>query len=142
MMALCAKIARDQAVDELRRADKRKRDAAGKCDPDAYRPLEYGMERRDPVDAGRQLEVLAQLFREGRMPDHGVDILEGVASRCTHDEIAEDLGITGRAVENRLGTMRRVYRARLARLGMLPWMVPLRAVASTPDAIATLQRAA
>jgi DNA-directed RNA polymerase specialized sigma24 family protein len=142
MKAFCALIARNHAIDELRKADFRKRDLVGTCDPDEYTPLEYGAAQRDPVDAGRQLEVLAQLFREGAMPAGGVDILEGVASRCTHDEIAEDLGITGRAVENRLGTMRRVYRARLARLGMLPWMVPLRAVASTPDAIATLQRAA
>jgi FixJ family two-component response regulator len=64
--------------------------------------------------------VLAQLFREGRMPEHGVDILEGVASSCTHEEIAEDLGITDRAVEWHLGVMRRTFRARMAKLGMLP----------------------
>jgi FixJ family two-component response regulator len=94
------------------------------------------------VDAGRQLEVLAQLFREGRMPGHGVDILEGVASRCTHREIAEDLGITERTVERRLGVTRRTFRSCMARLGILLGMQPLHVIVSEPRAIATLRRAA
>ena len=79
MKAFCALIARNHAIDELRKADFRKRDLVGTCDPDEYTPLEYGAAQRDPVDAGRQLEVLAQLFREGRMPEDGVEVLEGVA---------------------------------------------------------------
>jgi DNA-directed RNA polymerase specialized sigma24 family protein len=142
MKALCAKIARDHAIDLLRKADKRRRDFVGRCDPDEYTPLEYGAKQRDPVDAGRQLEVLAQLFRERRMRRDGVDILEGVASRCTHQEIAEDLGITDQAVKGRLGTMRRVFRARMARLGLLPGMQPLHVIVSVPAAIARLREAA
>lgn len=142
MKALCAKIARDHAIDLLRKADKRRRDFVGRCDPDEYTPLEYGAEQRDPVDAGRQLEVLAQLFREGRMPEDGVDILEGVASRCAHQEIANDLGITDQAVKGRLGTMRSVFRARMARLGLLPGMQPLHVIVSVPAAIARLREAA
>jgi hypothetical protein len=51
--------------------------------PEEQVPLRSSGARRDPVDAGRQLEVLAQLFREKAMPPDGVDILEGLASRCT-----------------------------------------------------------
>ena len=40
------------------------------------------------------------------------------------------------------GTMRKVFRTRLAKLGMLPGMQPLRVLASDPRAIAMLRRAA
>ena len=76
------------------------------------------------------------------MPRDGVDILEGVASRCTHQEIADDLGITDQAVKGRLGTMRRVFRARMARLGLLPGMQPLHVIVSVPAAIARRREAA
>jgi DNA-directed RNA polymerase specialized sigma24 family protein len=142
MKALCAKVATNHAIDVLRKADKRKRDFVGRCDADEYTPLEYGAERRDPVDTGRQLEVLAQLFREGRMPEDGVDILEGVASRCTHEEIALDLGIPTDTVEWRVRVMRKAFRTRLAKLGMLPGMLPLRVIASATGAIEALRKAA
>ena len=142
MRALCVTVAKNKVIDEGKKAAKRKKDFVGPCDPDEYTPLEYGAEMRDPVDAGRQLEVLAQLFRDGRMPEHGVDILEGVASRCTHQEIGDDLGITDRAVEWRLGVMRRAFRSRMARLGIWPGMQPLHLIVSEPGAIAVLRRAA
>jgi RNA polymerase sigma factor (sigma-70 family) len=142
MKAFCALIARNHAIDELRKADFRKRDLVGTCDADQYTPLEYGAAQRDPVDAGRQLEVLAQLFREGRMPEDGVDILEGVASRCTQEEIAQDLGITVDAVDRRLRTMRKAFRQRMAKLGMLPDMQSLLAIVSAPGAIPALREAA
>lgn len=94
------------------------------------------------MDAGRQLEVLAQLFREGHMPEHGVDILEGVASRCSYEEIGSELGITDRAVEGRMGTMVDVFRKRMARLGLLPGMDSLRLVVSRPGAFEALRKAA
>jgi RNA polymerase sigma factor (sigma-70 family) len=142
MKAFCALIARNHAIDELRKADFRKRDLVGTCDPDEYTPLEYGAAQRDPVDAGRQLEVLAQLFREGRMPEDGVEVLEGVASGCTHAQIAEDLGINVDLVMYRLRTMRKVFRARMVKLCMLPGMLPLRLIVSSPAAIDTLRLAA
>ncbi len=49
------------------------------------------------------------------MPEHGVDILEGVAAGCTYEQIASGLGITERAVEGRMGTMLDAYRKRMAR---------------------------
>jgi RNA polymerase sigma factor (sigma-70 family) len=143
MRALCRKMARDMAIDRLRKAARRERDFVGLCeDPDEFTPLEYGAEQRDPVDAARQLEVLAQLFRDGLMPEHGVDILEGIASRCTMKQIGDDLGITDRAVEGRLGTMQQLYRSQMARLGLLPWLQPLHVIVSRPMAIETLRKAA
>ena len=142
MMALCAEIARNHAIDELRKAHNRKRDLLEKVDRDEYAVVEHGVVLRDPVDAGRQLEVLVQLFREGRMPEHGVDILEGVASKCTYEELGEQLGITADAVERRMRTMRKAFRLRMARLGMLPSMQPLQLIVSAPAAIAVLRRAA
>lgn len=142
MTMLCATVAKNHAIDEGRKAGRRKRYLVGPCDADEHTPLELGTEQRDPVDAGRQLEVLAQLFRQRRMPADGVDILEGVACRCSHEEIADDLGITARAVRGRLDTMRKVFRVRLARLGMLPSTQPLRVILSAPGAITALRQAA
>ena len=142
MRALCVTVAKNHMIDETEKAATAKKYLAGPCEPDEYTPLEYGVEMRDPVDAGRQLEVLAQLFREGAMPEHGVDILEGVASRCTHKEIAGELGIEVRAVERRLAVMRRTFRARMTKLGILPGVQPLHRIVSEPGAIAVLRRTA
>jgi RNA polymerase sigma factor (sigma-70 family) len=142
MRALCATVAKNHAIDRLRKADTRKHDSLEEVRPEEHWQLQRRVEQRDPVDTGRQLEVLAQLFREGRMPEDGVDILEGVASSCTHEEVGEDLGISDQAVKGRLSTMRSVFRARMAKLGMLPGMQPLRVIVSAPSAIATLRQAA
>lgn len=143
MKVYCAAIATNHTIDAQRRAARRERDFVGLCDnPDEYSPLEYGAEQRDPVDARRQLEVLAQLFREGRMPEDGVDILEGVASRCTLKQIGADLGIGMWAVKGRIETMRKVFRARMVELGMLPSMQSLRVIVTVPRAIETLRMAA
>jgi hypothetical protein len=48
--------------------------------------------------------------------------------------------IADRVVERRLGVMRRVFRARMAKLGILPGM--LRVIVSAPSAIAKLRDAA
>lgn len=117
MRALCRRTAVNYAIDCCRRrATEEKEDVdAGLCeDPDEYAPFEPSGERRDPVDAARQLEVAAELFREGVMPDGGVAILEGVASGCCYREVADDLGISSHSVQGRLKTMRRQFRARIA----------------------------
>ena len=121
MKALCATIAHRYAVDRLRHqevADEVQGQLGDEEEPDDHELPRPSGEARDPVDAARQLEEAAQLFREGRMPEHGADILEGVASGCDHGEIGEDLGITPRAVEGRLRTMRRVFARRIAERGM------------------------
>jgi DNA-directed RNA polymerase specialized sigma24 family protein len=146
MKAFCAAIAKKFAMATLRKDARRERlGHAGICETDAdeHTPLEYGAPvQRDPVDAGRQLEVAAQLFREGRMPAHGVDILEGVAAGCTYKEIGADLGISDRAVEGRVGTMRDLFRARMVRLGLVPGVDPLLQVVSLPGALEKLRQAA
>jgi DNA-directed RNA polymerase specialized sigma24 family protein len=119
MKAFCAKIARDYAVDCLRKKETRDRYSPGLCeDPDEHGPVPPSGEQRDPVDAARQLEVAAELFREGRMPKGGVDILEGVASGCSYKEVGADQGITSNAVQGRLKTMRKLFRRRIGERGI------------------------
>jgi DNA-directed RNA polymerase specialized sigma24 family protein len=148
MKAFCAAIARRYAMATRRRDARRERFGyAGTCDADEYTELEYGApEQHDPVDAGRhlerQLEALAKLFREGRMPEHGLEILEGLASDRSRKEIASDLGITDRAVAGRMGTMLENLRKHMGRLGVAPGMDGLRLVVSKPGAIETLRRSA
>jgi len=114
MRAFCAKIARDLAIDRLRKKATEQEWCDGLCeDPDEYAPILPSGEQRDPVDAARQLEVAAELFREGRMPQDGVEILEGIASGCTFGEVGKELGITDRAVEGRLKTMRTRFREQI-----------------------------
>ena len=134
MRKFCAKIARDHAIDALRRAAKRERDFVGHCDPDASTQLEYGAARRDPVDARRQIEVLAQLFREDKMPERGVDILLEFASGTTYADIGEDLGISPDRVEWCMRTMPKVFRRRMVKLWMWPGMDLLRLVSPPPGA--------
>ena len=119
MKALCATIAERHAISALRKATVRARDMVAECEVDELEPLTASAQQRDPVDAGRELEALAQLFREDRMPPDGVDILEGVACRCTHEEIALDLDIGANLVKWRLHQMRKAYRQRLVKLGLV-----------------------
>jgi hypothetical protein len=96
------------------------------CEVDELEPLTPSVQQRDPVDAGRELEALAQLFRENRMPPDGVDILEGVARRCTHEEFALDLDVDANLVKWRMHQMRKVYRQRSIKLGLAHLVSPAR----------------
>jgi RNA polymerase sigma factor (sigma-70 family) len=144
MKNFCAAIAKNLTKNRLRDAARRERRGyVGTCDADEYTPLEYGAPiQRDPVDAARQLEVLAQLFREKRMPENGAHILQEVASGSTQEEIAQDLEVTVDTVDGRMRMMRDRFRRRMAKLGMLPDMLPLAVIVSHPSAIDTLREAA
>lgn len=142
MKAFCAKVARDHAIEVLRKARRRSRDLVATCEVDEIAPLGPAREQRDPVDAGRQLEALAQLFREGKMPKDGVDILEGTASGCTMQEIGDELRITQWAVRGRIDTMRKMFRERMKELGLLDEESSLGEVIALPGAIATLRQVA
>lgn len=142
MMALCAEIAKNHAIDRIRRAAKQRADLEAKCERKDYGLIEREPPRHDPVDAGRLLEVLADLFREGQMPPDGIDILEGFASGCGYAEIAEGLRISAELARWRLREMKEIYRKRLAKLGLLPDRAPLRLVVSNPGAIASLRSVA
>ena len=142
MKALCVRIAEQHAIDVLRKAAVRARDLVEECPPDALVPLGSPVHQRDPVDAGRQLEALAQLFREGKMPPDGVDILEGVACRCRWAEIAAPLGISEEVARGCYRLMLASYRRRMGKVGLLPDLTPLRLVVAKPGAIDALRGAA
>ncbi len=142
MKNFCVKIAEEHAIDVLRKADVRALVVVDDCRPEELVPLRPSRVQRDPVDAGRQLEVLAQLFREKAMPPDGVDILEGVACRCTWAEIAEPLAISEDLAETRYRRMKDTYRRRMTKLGLLQDMLPLRLIVSEPRAISRLRGAA
>ena len=76
------------------------------------------------------------------MPPGGVDILEGVASRCTWAEVAEPLGISEDLAETRYRRMKDTYRRRMTKLGLLPDRITLRLVVSEPGVITRLRGAA
>lgn len=149
MKAFCASIARRYAMATLRMKSNRARlGDAGTCEKDAdeYTQIEYGVpERHDSVDAerrlDRQLEVLAQLFHERRMPEHGLAILEGLACNRPRKKIASDLGISDHAVQGRVKTMLENLRRRMGGEGCPPGMDSLRLVVARPGAIDALRRA-
>lgn len=121
MMRYCANAANHHAIDVLRSAAQHDEDLHEVGDPDESVPIDVRREQRDPIDAARQLEILAALFREGKMPERGLEILVGVADGCSAREIAEELGIGMSLVHWRLREMRRIYRVRLGKLGILVW---------------------
>lgn len=147
MKAFCAAVAKRYAKATYRlNARHERRGYAGLCDADEHTALEYGDgEQHDPVDTGRhldrQLEALAQLFRERRMPEHSLEILEGIASNRSQKEIASDLGISWRAVAGRMGTMLDNLRKRTDGGAPAPSMEGLRLVVCRPGAIERLRRA-
>ena len=76
------------------------------------------------------------------MPPDGVDILEGVASRCTHEEIALGLGTNANLVKWRMHRMRKVHRLRMEKLGLLSNVTPLHVLVATPGAVDMLRTVA
>ena len=142
VQAFCATVTRNYLIDEGIKAERRREDVVARCTRKEYGLVEHeSVPRRDPVDARRQLEVVAGLFREGRMPERGVEILEGLVSKCSMEEIGQELGLTLWAVRGRIDTMRKRFREQMARLGILPSMQPLMLVVSSPTAIAALRKA-
>jgi DNA-directed RNA polymerase specialized sigma24 family protein len=111
----------------VRRAARRRRKTkvarkydAGLCEePDRFLGPTLHWEQRDPVDTRRYLAVLKELFDAGEMPEDGEHILQGEADGVPHEELAEELGISAKAVGMRLVRMRDRFYARLAALGML-----------------------
>jgi len=73
---------------------------------------------------------------------NGVDILDGAACRCTWAEVAEPLGIFEELAETRHQRMKDTCRRRMAKLGLLPDVIPLRLIVSRPRAMSRLRGAA
>jgi DNA-directed RNA polymerase specialized sigma24 family protein len=131
--ALMVTIAVRWAIDRLRHREVVFLHDAGPCeDPDAFLSPTLEWEERDPIDTKRYLAALKDLFDSGKMPEHGAEILWGVADGVPHEEIAAELGISRSTVDNRLFRMRVKFRTRLAALGMLTLMLLLAALFAVP----------
>jgi len=119
--ALCCVIAERMVFKDREREQKRSRWNAGPCEaPDDHVPVARSPARtRDPVDVRRQIEVLLAQIDAGEMPEHGETILFRTADGVSAREIGQELGISSRAVERRLSLMRRLFKGKLAALGLL-----------------------
>jgi RNA polymerase sigma factor (sigma-70 family) len=117
--ALACRIARNHAISELRKTKTRQKDGdVGLTDQeDAIEP-QPNDDYRDPVDQKRLIGILGEQFREGVMPADGEEILDAVAADMSHEEIADELGITRSAVKNRLARMRATFAERVEKEGM------------------------
>jgi DNA-directed RNA polymerase specialized sigma24 family protein len=117
LRALCLRIARDYAIDETRKQQVRAKYDVGLCeDPDAYANDQD--DGRDPVDRRRLLGILREQIANGEMPEHAEAILVAAAEGVPRRVLADELGLTERAVEGRLLAMRRRFRVKLGELGL------------------------
>ena len=116
--ALGRRIAKDYAIDELRKKEVREKYDEGLCEePDAHGPIEK--ERgRDPVDTKRYLGVLKDCFDRGEMPEMGGEILWGAAEDVSQEEIGEETGLSEQTVKRRLKRMRKRFGQRLDEVGL------------------------
>jgi DNA-directed RNA polymerase specialized sigma24 family protein len=132
--ALSCTIAERMVLKDRLRDEKRGRYNTGLCeDPEEYAPLPRSPGRgRDPVDMSRQIAVLKAQFDAAEMPEQGQEILMGVMDGLSAREIGEEIGLTETAVANRLSRMRRLFKAKLASLGMLVLMLLVAVLFSAP----------
>jgi RNA polymerase sigma factor (sigma-70 family) len=117
--ALAGTIARNYAIDRVRKWKTREKcgDAGLTDEEDSIEPLPND-DWRDPVDAKRLVGILEEQFRAGEMPEQGEEILEATAADMSHEEIAEELGITKSAVRNRLMRMRQTFAEKVEEEGL------------------------
>jgi DNA-directed RNA polymerase specialized sigma24 family protein len=111
-VALVRKIATDLAIDHSKLARGRAKYNAGPYEnPDDVPALAPtpGQER-DPIDAGRQLEVLNREIAAGNLTARQLSIVERNAEQASHAEIASQLQLAPQTVRNELGAARRVAR--------------------------------
>jgi len=121
MKNFCATIAKRYAITRGRYDARWTKVVVGPCEnADIYpTPMPSG-DRRDRLDVRRYLDVAAEVLSGKRLPKNIVEIIEGVAAGETHPEIGAQLGITERAVEGRLGRLRKRFLERLVELGLMP----------------------
>jgi DNA-directed RNA polymerase specialized sigma24 family protein len=132
--ALACTIAKRMVIKDRQRAKKRSRYDTGLSDgADDHAPVERSPGRvADAVDLARQRRVLEGQFEAGDMPEHGEAILEGVVDGLSAKEIGAELGLTESAVKNRLARMRKLFKAKLAALGMLTLMMLVAVLFAAP----------
>lgn len=116
---LCATIAINWCIDEDRKRDTRASYEGGLCpDPDEFGPREPPPGRWDSTDMKRMLAEFKGQLARGEMPPQVEQIVVGIAEGKCAREIGEELGIPTGTVESRLANARRLFRARLAVLGL------------------------
>jgi DNA-directed RNA polymerase specialized sigma24 family protein len=116
---LCATIAINWCIDEDRKRDTRAPHEEGLCpDPDEYGPREPPPARWELLDMKRMLAQFQGQLARGEMPAQIEQIVVAIAEGKTSREISEELGIPSKTVESRLANARRLFRARLAALGL------------------------
>jgi DNA-directed RNA polymerase specialized sigma24 family protein len=117
--ALCATIAKNWRLDEEKKAEAANKYCVGLCeDPDDFTPLERANDPYERIDAKRMVEVLRQQFEAGEMPEKGDEILDCLQAGMNYKKTALELGISAEAVRKRLLRMRKLFKARLATLGI------------------------
>jgi hypothetical protein len=130
-------LAERYAVGTLRKKCVRRRRNVGLCeDPDSFTPLE-SFNRRDPIDVKRLLGVANELFREGKMPEGGLELLDASAAKTPRAEIAKELGISESAARDRLAKVRRLFKARLAAMGIVIALLLIAVFAVGPEIVAS-----
>ena len=132
--ALACTVAERMVLKNRERDERRSEHNTGLCeDPGAYAELPRSPgKRRDPVDTSRQIAVLKAQFDAGEMPEQGQEILMGVMDDLSAKEIGEELGLSESTVKNRLSRMRRLFKRKLASLGMLLLMLLVAVLFSAP----------
>jgi RNA polymerase sigma factor (sigma-70 family) len=117
--ARCVTIAKNWRLDEKKKAKAARKYCVGLCeDPDEHTALERANEPYERLDAKRMVEVLRQQFEAGEMPEKGDEILDCLQAGMDYKKTAVELGISAEAVRKRLLRMRRLFKARLATLGI------------------------
>jgi DNA-directed RNA polymerase specialized sigma24 family protein len=132
--ALCCTIAERLVVKDRQREAKRGRFHDGLSDEaDKHAPVERSPGKvEDPVDVARQREALEGQFEAGDMPEHGEEILDGIAAGESYKDIGAELGLTEAQVARRLLRMRKLFKAKLASLGMLALMALVAVMFAAP----------
>jgi DNA-directed RNA polymerase specialized sigma24 family protein len=127
---LVRKIAREMAIDILRKRRRRSKVDVGPCgDPDERPPLDGGRDGADAIDARRQLALIQRDIESGSITARQAAILTSAVDDVSQLEIAAQMKLAHSTVRNDLAAARRTARrswaafaaVTLAVLGLVLW---------------------
>jgi len=132
--ALCCTIAERLVLKDRKRDAKRSLYHEGLSDEaDEHSAIARSPGKvEDPVDLARQRKVLEGQFEAGDMPEHGDAILDAVAAGESYKDIGAELGLTEAQVRRRLARTRKLFKAKIASLGMLALMLLVAVMFAAP----------
>jgi DNA-binding NarL/FixJ family response regulator len=114
---LARHIARQRAVDYLRKRAWRAKDDGGPTDnADEHPSVHDGAHDRDPIDRARQLRLLRDQVASGDISRRQLSILAGVAEGLAQNEIARGIKLSPQTVRNELALARKTYRSAWAKI--------------------------